>query len=506
MEGFMRKVILSFIAILFIFFCLNLYSQSSWNPPQKLTSGFVDRNPAFKSINNTGYGLNIFSNFEFFVFVRYNQPYSNIFLGKITFTGLMENVLPLTSGNFIRQNPCISYGSRNNYSDVINSSLVLWETNENARWDIYGVYYNRQTGWGSQFSFDNSNVTKSTPQCVCIDSNSYAITYVKSGDIIFRIFNPITQTVTYDTNLTVTDTAFCSNPHVALWNNAPSRYYIVTYEKRKPDSKRAIYYKKTSSLPVWTPADTAAYLGDNYFNSFTFMSNYVYPFGVCFTSDRTGYKDIYATTVPMPSGSAVQEKVFTNTVFNFYNFTSTYYPIITDYVYTHACAVLRNFRDSTKVIFDFRTVKDSTTICDTSKRTSITITAGFNSNSYLWNWVLYNKDSANVSQIWGRKKIIVLGDIRKTGNIVPEKFSLAQNYPNPFNPSTIIKFQIPKLSGVKLVVFDILGKEITTLVNEKLQPGEYEVTFDGSNLPSGVYIYKLQSGDFSDSKKLVLIK
>jgi len=94
---------------------------------------------------------------------------------------------------------------------------------------------------------------------------------------------------------------------------------------------------------------------------------------------------------------------------------------------------------------------------------------------------------------------------------IPENFSLHQNYPNPFNPVSKIKYEIPgtikgKTLNVKLIVFDILGKEISTLVNAEQLPGTYEVTFDGSNLPSGVYFYKLSAGDFTDTKKLLLIK
>lgn len=515
----MKKTIL----FLIIFFSLLItdcsFSQTGWYPPQRLTNGYVDRYPAFKSVNNTTYSLNLSRDYEFFVFVRYIQTYSQICIGKITSTGLMDSVFYLTSGNFLRQYPCISYGHRNSYSDFISSSLVLWETNENAKWDIYGKYYNRQTGWGSQFAFDNSSSSKSSPQCVCLDSNNYAVTYVKNGDIIFRTFNPVTQAVTYDTNLTATDTALCFNPHVCVWNENTIKYWVVTYEKRKPDSKRAIYFKRSTALPNWTAADTVAYLGDNYFNSFSFMSNYMYPIGVSFTSDRAGYKNIYATTIPMPTGVPVQERVFQNQGFNFYDFYSVFYPMITDYVYLNASAMLKKINDSVKVLLDFTGStgslwKDSTTICDTSKNTSITLGHGFNSGSYTWDWVLYNKDSANISQIWGRKKIILLGNLSKISNIVPDKYSLSQNYPNPFNPSTTIRFQIKEMSSPRslsgdmttLKVFDILGKEIATLVNEKLKPGEYEVTFNGSTIPSGVYFYKLQSGDFTDTKKLVLLK
>ena len=88
----------------------------------------------------------------------------------------------------------------------------------------------------------------------------------------------------------------------------------------------------------------------------------------------------------------------------------------------------------------------------------------------------------------------------------PVDYILYQNYPNPFNPSTKIKFDIPKSSIVRIIIYDILGKEITMLVNEKLSAGQYEVNWDGSNYPSGVYFYKLVTDEFSDVKRMLLIK
>ena len=89
---------------------------------------------------------------------------------------------------------------------------------------------------------------------------------------------------------------------------------------------------------------------------------------------------------------------------------------------------------------------------------------------------------------------------------LPTKFSLQQNYPNPFNPSTIIKFELPKASHVNLSVFDILGCEVGVLVNERRGAGVHEVKFDGSNLASGVYFYRLQAGDYVASKKMLILK
>ena len=85
-------------------------------------------------------------------------------------------------------------------------------------------------------------------------------------------------------------------------------------------------------------------------------------------------------------------------------------------------------------------------------------------------------------------------------------FKLEQNYPNPFNPVTKIRYSIPKSNLVTLKVYDVLGKEVSTLVDQYLLAGEYEVKFDASNLPSGVYIYKLSSGNYIKAKKLILLK
>ncbi|MCI0450447.1 MAG: T9SS type A sorting domain-containing protein [Chlorobi bacterium] len=89
---------------------------------------------------------------------------------------------------------------------------------------------------------------------------------------------------------------------------------------------------------------------------------------------------------------------------------------------------------------------------------------------------------------------------------VPKSFKLNQNYPNPFNPVTDIKFDIPVASYTKLTVLNILGQEIEVLVNQQLSTGSYKVDWNASNYPSGVYFYKLEAGDFVDTKKMILIK
>jgi hypothetical protein len=123
---------------------------------------------------------------------------------------------------------------------------------------------------------------------------------------------------------------------------------------------------------------------------------------------------------------------------------------------------------------------------------------------------LYHKalTAAEVLDVWDDNLpgcgVIVGSNI--SGNSVPTIYSLAQNYPNPFNPSTKISFALPKAGNVKLVVFDLLGREIATVVNEFKTAGNHTVDFNASNLASGVYFYKMVAGDFTATKKMLLIK
>ena len=97
------------------------------------------------------------------------------------------------------------------------------------------------------------------------------------------------------------------------------------------------------------------------------------------------------------------------------------------------------------------------------------------------------------------------GVITPVSNI-PDKYSLSQNNPNPFNPTTNINYSIPKSGLVTLRIFDLLGREIATLVNEEKASGSYTEEFDGSNLPSGTYFYRMESGTFIETKKMMLMK
>jgi hypothetical protein len=108
--------------------------------------------------------------------------------------------------------------------------------------------------------------------------------------------------------------------------------------------------------------------------------------------------------------------------------------------------------------------------------------------------------------IWRRNISEVITNNQQISEIIPSSYSLSQNYPNPFNSMCNVQFSMCNTGNVKLVVYDVMGREVQTLVNERLQAGTYEVSFDGSKLNSGVYFYKLTTEGFSETKRMLMIK
>ena len=122
-----------------------------------------------------------------------------------------------------------------------------------------------------------------------------------------------------------------------------------------------------------------------------------------------------------------------------------------------------------------------------------------NEISYLKNWIINRLN-------WMDEELDFIDDVSEKGKPVANNYYLFQNYSNPFNPSTMIKYKIPESGLVTIKVYDALGREIATLVNEEKPVGSYEIKFDGSNLSSGVYFYRLNFDSFISIKKMILLK
>ena len=143
-----------------------------------------------------------------------------------------------------------------------------------------------------------------------------------------------------------------------------------------------------------------------------------------------------------------------------------------------------------------------------------------------WQDIISNHDSSDAFSVclynntiyrfggggWGPTKNIVqcanltITTVKENTNIISSNFALHQNYPNPFNSKTTIEFEIPEKAHVNLTIYDILGREIETLVDKELEPGKYKFNFDANNLPSGIYLYTLKTPKFTKTNKMILIK
>ena len=138
------------------------------------------------------------------------------------------------------------------------------------------------------------------------------------------------------------------------------------------------------------------------------------------------------------------------------------------------------------------------------------VMGNFGGSPVVGNWILRVTDDASSNSGtlmgWGLRFNNSSTAVSPISTIIPGEYKLRQNYPNPFNPVTNINFDIPKAGIVSMKVYDITGREISTLVNQSMEAGSYNVEFDASNYSSGTYFYKIQAGDFTDVKKMVLVK
>jgi hypothetical protein len=134
-------------------------------------------------------------------------------------------------------------------------------------------------------------------------------------------------------------------------------------------------------------------------------------------------------------------------------------------------------------------------------------TTSFSMSGKMDEFRLYNRalTPTEITATWNQELPILVGT-PSNNNQVPNAYNLSQNYPNPFNPATKISFSLPKAGDVKLVVYDILGKEVAIVINDFRTAGTHTIDFNASNLASGVYLYRIEAGTFTDTKKMMLLK
>jgi hypothetical protein len=452
---------------------------------------------------------------EFLSFERGNvsDNNSNVVVQELNYNGATNNYVFITNDNYINRYPSIAFRNLN-FNHSIENAILVWETNRNGNFDIYISKYLNGI-WSDPFPVDSGNGDQKNAKVIAFNDTNYCITYQSNDDIFYLLFNFNTNQVSQKTNITVNEPEACFNPHI----NVSGNFNIyITYEKEISPGRKAIFYRQgtINSMPsTGNLSDTIAYAGNNVNSGFTFIQG----LEAVFESDRTGPSNIYMTRFyNFSQVPAIVHNSFTN-----YSYKGVDI-IITDNLNTNLVfSYLR--KSSSNISFVLRQGgwfpwSDSLSIIASNSPDFNAVSVMSNSianpqasNCYR-HWFLYTKDTSltgTPSLIYGTYFTNCLAGIPNNNSEI-KSFHLHQNYPNPFNPVTNIKFSLPARTGgpttqyTILRIFDITGREVETLINEVLQAGSYEFTFDAAKLSSGIYFYQLKADGFVQTRKMVLTK
>ena len=245
--------------------------------------------------------------------------------------------------------------------------------------------------------------------------------------------------------------------------------------------------------------------------------------GIAFTSGRAFSWNLNSTHTL----EAVSPQTFGNTRYKYDNWSNGGPQIQTISVSTSTSEYYANYKSQYRLLGSVEpsglpvTVSNSGSFLDSASSNNITVSAQqvqFNGKTYYFNhWVGTGSGSytgpnttaaITMNGFILQKAVFDTVDvgISNYSSVIPDKFALYQNYPNPFNPTTKIKFDIAKSSATSVIIYDMLGQETATLVNEVLAPGSYQYSFTASNLPSGIYYYSIKTDEFTQVRKMILIK
>jgi len=371
---------------------------------------------------------------------------------------------------------------------------VVWHDNRDGN---YEIYYKRSTdggvSWGTETRLTN-NSAWSGYSSVAISSSAVHVAWQDERDGNLEIYYKRSTDggVSWGTDTRLTNNSARSwDPSLAV--SGPVVHLIWADER---NGNLEIYYKRSTDGGVSWGTDTRLTnnFADSWHPSVAVSGSVVH---VIWEDSRDGNWEIYYKRDPtgnlLPPGSApVLFSPGNNTQGWGVNLTLVWYkiPNATNY----------HVQLSTDSLFNAFIINDSTLI--DSVRTVSGLTDG------VWYyWRVRGRNAAGSgpwSSVWRFRTGFV--GIKPIGTEIPKEFRLYDNYPNPFNPTTKIRFDIPGQTLATLTVYDVLGREVATLVNDQLNPGIYELEFDGLNYPSGVYYYRLTADKYVETRKMILVK
>jgi len=485
----MNKKLILFLALL-IFAGV---TQAQWQPDVRLTNDSANSVTSF----NSGWCIAASGNTLHVVWYDDRDGNDEIYYKRSTDGGTSWSAdIRLTNNSQSSENPSVAVSGANIH--------VAWHDNRDGNLEIY---YKRSTDggltWGADTRLSSSPGLSARPS-VAVSGSDVQVTWDDDRDGNWEIHHKrsIDGGLTWGTDARLTNNPGASNlPSIAV---STSNVHLVWDDTR--DGNDEIYYKSSTDGGATWGADTR--LTNNSFASY-------YPsvavsganIHVVWYDGRDGNFEIYYKRSTDGGASwGTDTRLTVNTAFSFYPSVAV--------SGSNIHVVWEDERNGNFEIYykrstdggiswgaDTRITNDN----NGSFRSYVTV-----SGAYV-HVVWYDGRDENAEIYYKRDPLGNPVGITNIGSGIPGEFSLSQNYPNPFNPATKIRFEIPPLEGVRgriveIKIYDILGSEITTLVSEQLMPGSYEVDWNASKYSSGVYYYKLVAGEYTSTKKMVLIK
>lgn len=489
----MKKVFV-FSAVIILHLMLNIkYCNAQWEPDVRLTN---DPENSYTSYNNARC---IAANGNIVHAVWYDNRDGNweIFYKRSTDGG--------TSWGADTRLTNIDSANSEKPTIAVNGSVVhvVWQDIRDGYYSE--IYYKRSTdggiNWTADIRLTNMSNGKDNPSIAVSGSNVHIVWFDSreslNGEIYYKLSTDGGITWGIDTRLT-NNTAVSKFPSIAV---SGSNVHVVWHENR--DGNYEIYYKRSTDGGLNWGVDTRLTnnTANSWFPSVAVSGSIV---NVVWQDERHGSNNVeiyYKRSTDNGISWGIDTRLTNNT------YSSEYPSIVASGSIVHI--VWNDFSDGNWEIYYNRSSDGglnwgaNTRLTDNvadSKLPHIAVSGSI--VHVVWHDLKYGPSE----EICYKRNPTGNVGIQNISTEIPSAFSLKQNYPNPFNPSTNIKFHIKESRLVTLIIYDILGKEVATLVNEKLQSGVYETTFDGGNLTSGVYFYKLSAGDFSETKKMFYLK
>ncbi len=376
---------------------------------------------------------------------------------------------------------------------------VVWNDERDGNDEIY---YKRSpdggVSWGADTRLTN-NTAISWPPSVAVSGSAVHVVWYDDRDGNFEIYYKRSTdggvNWSADTRLSI-NTAFSGYPSVTV---SGSVVHVVWYDGR--DGNDELYYKRSTDGGVSWGADTRLTnnTATSVYPSVTVSGSVVH---VVWQDERDGNYEIYYKRSTDGGVNWSADTRLTN------NTADSYIPsVAVSGSVVHV--VWYDGRDGNYEIYYKRSTDGGVNWSADTRLTNNTDVSQIPSvavSGTVVHVVWTDNRDGNAEIYYKRDPTGNPFGIININSEIPKEFSLSQNYPNPFNPSTVIKFQVASSSSVKITVFDVLGREVATLVNEQLQPGTYEADWNADKFASGVYYYKLSAENYSETRKMMLIK